>query len=65
MAEPDKCMKIISAVICDLDRGYIAVGGLTSVGRGLFSVEKVTIDNADVTEAMKRADIQGMTGGNA
>ena len=65
VAEPDKCMKIISAVICDLDRGYLAVGGLTSVGRGLFSVEKVTIDNADVTEAMKRADIQGMTGGNA
>ena len=65
VAEPDKCMKTISAVICDLDRGYLAVGGLTSVGRGLFSVEKVTIDNADVTEAMKKADIQGMTGGNA
>ena len=65
VAEPDKCMKIISAVICDLDRGYLAVGGLTSVGRGLFSVEKVTIDSADVTEAMKKADIQVMTGGNA
>lgn len=58
-----RCMEIISAVICDLDKGYLAVGGLTAVGRGLFSVDKVIIDNNDVTEAMKCMDISVMSGG--
>lgn len=61
----DRCMKILAAEICDLDRGYLSIGGLTSVGRGLFSVERVTINNDDVTVAMKNADIQGMIGGKA
>lgn len=61
----DRCMKILAAEICDLDRGYLSIGGLTSIGRGLFSVERVTINNDDVTVAMKNADIQGMIGGKA
>lgn len=59
-----RCIEIISAVICDLDKGYLAVGGLTAVGRGLFSVDKVIIDNNDVTEAMKCMDISAISGGN-
>ncbi|MDE6785405.1 MAG: hypothetical protein K2J26_08575 [Ruminococcus sp.] len=58
-----RCIEIISAIICDLDKGYLAVGGLTAVGRGLFSVDKVIIDNNDVTEAMKNMDISVMSGG--
>ncbi len=58
-----KCMQILSAVICDLDRGYLAVGGLTSVGRGLFSVEKIFINEDDRTEALKSGNIQAMAGG--
>lgn len=55
-------MKIISAVICDLDRGYLAVGGLTSVGRGIFSVDSITINGKDVTAAMKALNIAEMVG---
>ena len=58
-----KCMQILSAVICDLDRGYLAVGGLTSVGRGLFTVEKIFINEDDRTEALKSGNIEAMAGG--
>jgi CRISPR/Cas system CSM-associated protein Csm3 (group 7 of RAMP superfamily) len=59
----ERCKTIISAVICDLDNGYLAVGGLTAVGRGLFTVEKITIDGDDVTAPMKKMDISAMIGG--
>lgn len=54
--------KILSAVICDLDRGFLAVGGLSSVGRGLFSVEKAEIDGRNVTYALKNGNISEMAG---
>lgn len=60
--ELSKCKKILSAVICDLDRGYLSVGGLTAVGRGIFSVNKVEIDNKDITQALKNGDISEMAG---
>ncbi len=59
----EQCIELLSAVICDLDRGYLAVGGLTSVGRGLFSVTKMEIDGRDVTQAIKSGNIQNITGG--
>lgn len=37
--------KILLLVIKDLDQGFIALGGETSIGRGLFKVEKVMIDD--------------------
>ncbi|MBQ1463748.1 MAG: hypothetical protein IIZ18_02965 [Ruminococcus sp.] len=58
-----KALNVLSAVICDLDRGYLAVGGLTAVGRGLFSVTKMCFNGTDVTDAMKKGDIKNMTGG--
>lgn len=61
----EKCLKFLSAAIVDLDRGYLAVGGLTSVGRGLFEVVGMTVDGRDVTDALKSADISAMTGGAA
>ena len=35
----------LAAVIADLHNGFLAVGGLTSVGRGLFKVRKVNDDS--------------------
>ena len=55
-------IKILSAVICDLDRGFLAVGGLSSVGRGLFSVEKAEINGRDITHALKVGNISEMAG---
>lgn len=58
----NKAKKILSAVICDLDRGYLSVGGLTSVGRGMFSVEKADINGRDITMALKNGNISEMAG---
>lgn len=41
---------VLSAAILDLDNGYMAVGGLTAVGRGLFRVEKITVDGYTVLD---------------
>jgi len=44
-------MKILASVILDLHYGYMAIGGLTAVGRGIFNIEsfKTNIDaTADV-----------------
>lgn len=56
----DEELSAVCAVICDLDRGYLAVGGLTSVGRGLFSVDSVFINGAEVTQALREGDISAM-----
>ncbi len=37
------------SVIADLDNGFIALGGLTAVGRGLFAVERFEYNGSDVT----------------
>lgn len=34
-------MQVLTAAILDLHRGYLAVGGLTSVGHGMFLVKSV------------------------
>ncbi|MGN0691757.1 MAG: RAMP superfamily CRISPR-associated protein [Oscillospiraceae bacterium] len=61
--DEERCLKILCAVLCDLDRGHLAVGGLTSVGRGLFGIEELFINDIDKTGALKAADISEMTGG--
>ena len=40
----------------DLHFGYLAVGGLTAVGRGLFEIEKITVDGIDVTGKITSPD---------
>ena len=50
--ELERAKRILFAAICDLHRGYLAVGGLTAVGRGLFTVVRITADGADWTEAI-------------
>lgn len=46
----DKEKMCLSAVIYDLGQGYLSVGGLTTVGHGLFSIQKVTVNETDKTE---------------
>ena len=45
-----------SCVLKDLHNGYLAVGGLTAVGRGLFAIVKMTVDGADVTDRITSPD---------
>lgn len=59
----DEQATALAAVICDLDRGYLAVGGLTSVGRGLFSVERMLVNGYDVTESLKACKVKEMLKG--
>ena len=61
--EAEKCMTVLCAVICDLDKGYLSTGGLTSVGRGIFEVEKMELNGKDVTEALRQCDIAKMIEG--
>lgn len=34
-------IKALAAALCDLHEGYLAIGGATSIGRGLFSIQKI------------------------
>lgn len=42
----------LSAVIYDLHCGYLSVGGLTSVGRGMFTVEQIKLNGIDRTDRL-------------
>ena len=41
----------MAAAILDLNSGYLAVGGLTAVGRGLFAVKKAVVDGKEIVFA--------------
>ena len=45
--ERKKFAETMAAAILDLNSGYMAIGGLTAVGRGLFAVEKITVNNKE------------------
>ena len=60
LTEAEKKTAYLCAVICDLNRGYLAVGGLTSVGRGMFTVENIAINGTDVTAALRAEDVPAM-----
>ena len=34
-------IKALAAALCDLHEGYLAIGGATSIGRGLFSILEI------------------------
>lgn len=40
----DNVAKALAATITDLHMGFLAVGGLTAIGRGLFQVTEINID---------------------
>ncbi len=54
----DQEKAILSAVILDLHHGFLAVGGLTSVGRGLFHIDSLTVDGADCTANLEFEDAE-------
>lgn len=58
----EKVRILLSAVICDLHKGYLGIGGLTSVGRGLFEIMKMEFNGIDVTKALEQCDISKMMG---
>lgn len=47
---------VMAAAILDLDNGYMAVGGLTSIGRGLFHVGRICIDGKVVFDKTQKTD---------
>ena len=54
----DREKAILSAVLLDLHHGFLAVGGLTSVGRGLFHIDSLTVDGADCTANLEFEDAE-------
>ena len=44
----DKAARVLGAALADLINGYMAVGGLTSVGRGLFTAKEIHIGETTV-----------------
>lgn len=61
LTDAEKKVAYLCAAICDLNKGYLAVGGLTSVGRGMFAVENMTINGTDVTVSLNSEDVPAMT----
>ena len=53
----DKEKKCLTAVILDLHNGFLAVGGLTTVGHGLFSIEKIKVNGQDKTGCLSGNDL--------
>lgn len=51
------------AAFADLDNGFIAVGGLTSVGRGLFEIKTLRLNGEDMTDKFKAYDFKDIFGG--
>ena len=49
----DKQLTALLAVLCDLDNGFLAVGGLTSVGRGLFKIENADIRGINIIDMLR------------
>lgn len=54
--ERKKFAETMAAAILDLNSGYMAVGGLTAVGRGLFVVEKITVNGKEYAFAGQAAE---------
>ena len=49
----DDFIKALAATLTDLHEGYLAVGGATSVGRGVFSITHI---NGDEFDTVKQED---------
>lgn len=44
----EEITKLLAAAIMDLNNGYMAVGGLTAIGRGLFTVNSIKVNDKNV-----------------
>lgn len=52
----DREKAILGAVILDLHHGFLAVGGLTAVGRGIFRICCLTVNGVDCTAKLECED---------
>ncbi len=52
-----KNRRLLSAVILDLNYGYLSIGGLTSIGRGMFKVTNIFINGENRTEYLNAENI--------
>ena len=50
----------LSAAILDLHLGILSVGGLTSIGRGIFSIEKIQINGEEIPVTQEAEEIPHM-----
>lgn len=57
--KPDKAA--LFAVIADLHNGFLAIGGLTSVGRGLFEVTGLEMNGEDRTNDLTAYDFEKLS----
>lgn len=48
-----KARNVLAACIADLSRGFLAVGGLSSVGRGLFHITGITCSDKDLEKTIR------------
>lgn len=48
LKELELIKELVLLFIADLNNGFLALGGETSIGRGLFTVDKIMIDNQDI-----------------
>lgn len=56
VAEKERFAKALAAAIMDLHEGYMAVGGLTAVGRGLFEIRSLRSDGREIQLTDKDAE---------
>lgn len=46
-------MKLLSLALYDLDNGLLTVGGEAGVGRGIMSIEEITVNGEDASKKLK------------
>ena len=57
----ERAIAAIGICLMDLHRGFLAVGGLTAVGRGLFTVEHISVNgekNSSLLSAVQSGDVE-------
>lgn len=52
----EDCIKALAASIVDLDLGFLAVGGETSVGHGIFGITEITVNGSQNLKMQKPED---------
>lgn len=50
----------LAAVLLDLANGYLTLGGLTSVGRGAFTVNTAFVNGTDITKHIKENNLSAI-----
>lgn len=61
----EECAKALAASVVDLDLGFLAVGGETSVGHGIFSVSEICINGGRNLKAGRPEDTYQNLAGRA